>query len=65
MTRAFTKRPIWTWVCDSCGFEQELARMQTWLPTKDIMCTEGWHIAELYGDKCPKCVALEGVPDGS
>jgi hypothetical protein len=55
MTRTFTKNPVWTWECDSCGFEAELARDQSGLPDFDQMRAKGWWIAEKFGDQCPSC----------
>lgn len=60
MTRTFTKKSIWTWVCDNCGAEESLARTQTGLPEKDQMRQQGWFIAELFGDLCPRCNAELG-----
>jgi hypothetical protein len=60
MTRAFTKEPVWTWVCDECGHEANpTARVQDNLPGKEIMESSGWFIAKLWGDKCPKCFEKE------
>ena len=57
MTRTFTKRPVWTWVCDECGREESLGRDQSHLPPPEQMRQSGWFIAEVWGDLCPKCVA--------
>lgn len=57
MTRTHTREPVWTWVCDSCGFEANpTARSQSGLPSKTAMESRGWFIAEKWGDKCPECV---------
>lgn len=67
MTRAFTKRPVWTWVCDKCGREQLLAREQSGsmgLPSPDEMCERGWFIAQKFGDLCPLCVLDQSADSG-
>ena len=60
MTRTYTKKPVWTWVCDECFVEVDLGRTQNHLPSPDEMRERGWFIAELFGDKCPTCVAKAG-----
>lgn len=55
MTRTHTKLPAWTWMCDECGREESLSRDQVGLPEPEQMRQRGWFIAELFGDKCPKC----------
>jgi len=63
MTRAFTRKPVWTWVCDSCGDEiLEVARRQELLPNFGEMEMRGWLLAKVYGDMCPKCQSLENAP---
>lgn len=60
MTRTYTAKPIWTWKCDQCGREHDLARNQSGaegLPSIDQMRERGWFIAEKYGDLCPPCNA--------
>lgn len=60
MTRTYTSKPVWTWKCDECGREHELAREQSGprgLATMDEMRERGWFIAEKFGDMCPPCVA--------
>ena len=60
MTRAFTRKPVWTWVCDSCHQESVmLAWTQSSLASANDMRERGWYIAEKFGDKCRKCVMLE------
>ncbi len=57
MTRTHTRSPVWTWKCDSCGYEAlPLARVQAGLPSRAAMESRGWFIAEKWGDKCPDCV---------
>jgi len=40
MTRQYTRSPAWN---------------QSDLPTPDETRIQGWFIAEIWGDKCPKC----------
>jgi len=61
MTRAFTKRPVWAWVCDSCGHGDELAWERSQLSSFDQMRAKGWWIAEKFGDLCPSCRAKAEV----
>ena len=56
MTRCYTKKPVWTWRCDECGYEERLAREQGTLPTPDELRAVGWFIASIWGDMCPECV---------
>lgn len=56
MTRTHTKKPVWTWRCDSCFREFDIGRTQHDLPTLDEMRERGWEIPDNYGDKCPACV---------
>jgi hypothetical protein len=59
MTRTYTKRPIWTWQCDTCLTQTaDLARNIGELPDFEAMQERGWFIAELSGDMCPRCVKV-------
>lgn len=60
MTRTHAKKPAWTWVCDECGREEFIARMQQELPSMEDMRKLGWFIADKFGDLCPKCIAERG-----
>lgn len=60
MTRTYTAKPVWTWKCDQCGREHELARNQSGpggLSSMEQMRARGWFIAESFGDLCPPCNA--------
>lgn len=66
MTRTYTARPVWTWKCDRCGRESDLARSQSGtngLPAPDAMRERGWYVAEVFGDLCPECAAASGWRD--
>jgi hypothetical protein len=64
VTRGYTAKPVWTWICDRCGAESGLAREQSKLLGIRAMRTLGWFIAELHGDLCPRCVAATADENG-
>lgn len=62
MTRRHTPCPAWEWACDKCyRVGDELTRHQRDLPTAEEMTARGWHVARLWGDLCPQCVAQYGI----
>ena len=63
MTRAYFKRPVWTWFCDRCGKTSgDLATEHQGIPTPEQMRRRGWFIAETWGDRCPECVEAAPLP---
>ena len=55
MTRAYFKRPVWTWFCDRCGKTGgDLATEQRDLPTPEQMRRRRLLIAKPYKKKSHK-----------